>query len=603
MKQLQVLRALVLVSLLMCTGYGTAANSATKSASVLIATEILLEKDVQIETRDGSSIVADVYRPSRGGKYPVILFMSPYGKDIHVRDFKPHAWDDMQQRIPGLLANSSGEYHTWETYDPEVWVSHGYVIIRIDSRGSGKSPGHIDVLSRKQAEDYYDAIEWAADQAWSTGKVGMAGISYFSAIQWLTASLQPPHLDGFIAWEGLSDRYREFQRHGGILENTFSSLWWQNQVVATQHRSDTGAGQDLVSPPSPLTDEQLSALRTIPLEMGLKHPLYDAYNHTYSVDFSKITVPFLSAANWGGLGLHLRGNVEGYVRSASKQKWLSTHGGNHYVPFFSEDGQALQKAFFDHFLKGMENGWSGRPPILLSVRHPGEVYKQRAEQDWPLPSTLWTKLYLDSSNMSLANVSPQQKSSVSYHATEQAAVFQTRPFEHATEITGPLKLRAWVESSTEDMDIFATLQLFDPNDVEVTFEGASEPAVPITQGWLRASRRKLDEDLSTEYRPFHSHDTEQLLVPGSVYEVQVELWPTSIVVPAGYSLVLRLEGKDFSRSSTGGLRTGSGLFLHSDATDRPMDIFAGNNVIHTGGAYESYILLPVIPETDKPNHE
>ena len=94
-------------------------------------------------------------------------------------------------------------------------------------------------------------------------------------------------------------------------------------------------------------------------------------------DWSKVTVPLLSAANWGGQGLHPRGNFEGFVRAASQQKWLEVHGIEHWTHFYTDYGVALQKRFFDHFLKGEDTGWTKQPQVLLQVRHPGERFVER----------------------------------------------------------------------------------------------------------------------------------------------------------------------------------------------------------------------------------
>ncbi len=563
-----------------------------------IAPGVLFEKNVPIPTRDGSVVMANVFRPAAEGNYPVVMSMSAYAKDLHTKVLHAKSWEDMLARVPGLLDNSSGDFHNWEVYDPEVWVPYGYVIVRVDSRGSGKSPGHLFPMSLKESEDYYDAIEWAGTQSWSNGKVGMAGISYFAMIQWKVAATQPPHLAGFIPWEGASDTARDAGRHGGILSNTFASLWWGRAIIPVQHGNarlkDADDGAPLGGPVS-LSPAELAANRTNPLAYAANLPIDDPFITDRNADFSKIKAPFLSAANWGAMGLHLRGNFEGFVRSASEQKWLETHGSDHVIPFYSEEGQALQKEFFDYFLKGENNGWDDRPPVILRVRHPGEKFELREENEWPLARTEWTRFAMDASSNGLG-VDPITEAKVSYQAMKEAVTFRTLPFEETTEITGPVMANLWVSSSTSDMDIFATLQLFDPEGEEVTVEGTSDPAAAIAQGWLRATHRKLDESMSTPYRPYHSHDDIQPMVPGKAYEVQVEIWPTSIVVPEGYSLALRLEGKDFSRAASGaGIFTGSGHFLHNDPKDRPSDIFGGINSIHTGGEYDSYLQLPVIP--------
>jgi predicted acyl esterase len=560
----------------------------------------VFEKNISIPTDDGSFVMANVFRPKEAGRYPVIMSMSVYGKDLATKDLYVREWKAMNENIPGLCKQSSCRYHTWETLDPELWVPEGYVLIRVDARGSGKSPGKLDPFSPREIRDFYNAIEWASRQPWSTGKVGLAGISYNAINQWLVASLQPPSLAAIVPWEGWSDNYRDNSRHGGIYSNVFRMGWFARQVLPLQHGNTASPYRDLddgapIAGDKALSPEQLAANRIDLEKATLDQPLDGPSYRERSADFSKITIPVLSGANWGGMGLHARGNFEGFYRSASKNKWLQVHGSNHRDPFYQEEGQGLQKEFFDHYLKGKDNGWDKRPSVILKVRHADGTFKNRNETEWPLARTAWTKLHLDPQAQKLRASAPSTASEWSYLALESGATFKTDPFEKETEITGPVMANLWVSSTTEDMDIFATLQLFTPDNKEVTFEGASEPAVPITQGWLRVSHRKLDPNLTTPWRPYHAHDEIQRLVPRNVYEVQVELWPTCIVVPKGYTLVLKIQGKDFSRSEKGGLFTGSGPFLHNHPKDRPLSIFGGINTIYGGGKYRSYLQIPVVP--------
>jgi hypothetical protein len=145
------------------------------------------------------------------------------------------------------------------------------------------------------------------------------------------------------------------------------------------------------------------------------------------------------------------------------------------------------------------------------------------------------------------------------------------------------------------MDLFVTLRVFDPTGSEVTFVGANDPKAPVSQGWLRVSHRKIDPERSRPYKPYHPHDGGQPVTPGEIYDVDVEIWPTSIVVPAGYRLALTIGGQDFERPDTEGLMKGSGIFLHNDPADRPRNIFGGVNTIHSGGNRSSYLLLPHVP--------
>lgn len=175
--------------------------------------EVIFEQNVAIPLRDGALVYANVYRPNGVGAYPVVMTFGPYGKDIHFRDFNPTAYAQIAEH---------GRYLNWETPNPDWWVPRGYVVVRVDQRGIGTSPGYLDLLSRQQGEDFYDAIEWAGIQPWSTGKVGLLGISYYAASQWQVAAMQPPHLAAMIPWEGFVDLYREAIRHGGIYSNTLS---------------------------------------------------------------------------------------------------------------------------------------------------------------------------------------------------------------------------------------------------------------------------------------------------------------------------------------------------------------------------------------------
>ena len=577
---------------------------------------VLFEKNVPIPTDDGALMMSNLFRPGAAGRYPALLSMSIYGKDIHTRDFNPEVWEEMVAHISGLCERSSCEYHAWETPDPEVWVPDGYVVIRVDARGSGKSPGKLDPFTPREIRDLYDAIEWTAAQPWSNGKVGLAGISYYAMVQWGVAALRPPHLAAIAPWEGAHEAYRDVLRHGGILSNVFPTQWAKRQLIPIQHGNAGSEFRDMddggpVGGPKALTDEELERNRVDMLAEALKRPLDGPYYRERTARLEDIEVPLLSGANWGGFGLHSRGNFNGFREAGSSQKWLEVHMGDHIAPFYEEEGRALQKQFYDHFLKGEDNGWERRPPVLLSIRHADGTTSRREENEWPLARTEWRKLYLDAASGALVDDAPAEPAQLSYPALEEAALFTTPPLPGQVELTGPMAAKLYVSSSTQDMDIFATVQAFAPDGTEVTFPGASEPAAPIAQGWLRVSHRKLDPEKSRPWQPYHTHDEEQRLVPGQVYEVEVEIWPGQVVLPQGYTIGLRIEGKDFARPRPGilgwirdfimddvfhlNIRTGSGFFLHNHPEDRPKDLYGGDNAIHTGGKQPSYLLIPVIP--------
>ena len=565
-----------------------------------------IDWDVPIEMDDGLVLRADVFRPAEPGRYPVILAYGPYAKGLAFQDGYPSAWQRMVAEHPDVAHGSTNLYQSWEVVDPEKWVPDGYVCVRVDSRGAGRSPGHIDPFSPRETKDFYQCIEWAGVQAWSSGKVGLNGISYYGINQWHVASLQPPHLAAMCIWEGAADWYRDMTHHGGIL-STFWANWYDMQVKSVQY----GLGErgprsratgELVCGDVTLSDAELYASRCNFGDDILAHPLDDEYHRARSARWDRIEVPFLSAANWGGQGLHPRGNFEGFVRAASSQKWLEAHGIEHWTHFYTDYGVALQKRFFGYFLKGEKNGWDRQPRVQLQVRHV-DRFVERHENEWPLARTQWTKLYLHGKTHRLATEPAGSASSVAFDALGDGVSFVSAPLDAETELTGPLAARIFVSSSTADADLFVVLRVFTPDLREVTFMGAIDPHTPVAQGWLRASHRKLDASLTRDYRPYHTHDEPQPLSAGEIVQLDIELWPTSIVVPAGHRIALTVRGRDYEYAKSTGARLsnfknelrGCGPFLHDDPRDRPRSLFGGTTTLHFGPGRESYVLLPVIP--------
>jgi hypothetical protein len=565
-----------------------------------------IDWDVPIKMDDGVVLRADVYRPVKPGKYPVIMTYGPYGKWLHFEDGYETAWRRMVDNHPDVPNGSTNKYQNWEVVDPEKWVPDGYACVRVDSRGCGRSPGYVDLWSAREAKDFAQCIEWGGRQAWSNGKVGLNGISYYAMNQWQVASLNPKHLAAICIWEGAADFYRDVSHHGGIL-CTFLQNWYDMQVKTVQHGVGTRGNRsrmngDWVAGPETLTAEELGANRFDFGKLAYEHPLDDEFWLSRMPDWSKVKVPLLSTANWGGQGLHPRGNFEGYVRSASKQKWLEAHGIEHWTHFYTDYGVHIQKRFFDYFLKGKRNGWDKEPKVRLQVRHV-DKFVERHEDDWPIPRTRWTKFHLDPVGHALAAAPPRAAGEVAFAALGDGVTFLTPPLEQETEITGPIAARLAISSSTRDADLFLVLRVLSPNLKEVVFQGALDPHTPIAQGWLRASHRKLDAKLSRPYRPYHTHDEVQPLEPGEVYPLDIEIWPTSIVVPPGYRIALSVRGRDYVYPGGSGGRlsnmknefTGCGPFLHDDPRDRPVAVFGGTTTIHVGSGRDNYVLLPVIP--------
>jgi uncharacterized protein len=565
-----------------------------------------IDWDAPIAMDDGVMLRADVFRPLAEGKYPVILSYGPYAKGLAFQEGYKSAWLRVTRDYPESAEGSSNKYQNWELVDPEKWVPDGYAIVRVDSRGAGRSPGYLEVWSPREAKDLYECVEWAGTQPWSNGKVGINGISYYAMNQWHVAPLRPPHLAALCIWEGSSDYYRELARHGGILCD-FLANWSRRQVNNVQHgvgaRGPKSAvtGEPVAGPPT-LPEQELARNRADVGEDALQHRLLDDYYRVRLPDFDKVDVPLLSAANWGGQGLHPRGNFEGWVAAGSTQKWLEVHGDTHFSHFYSSYGATLQRRFFGHFLKGESTGWEQQPKVALNIRRPGERFTLRAENEWPLARTQWTSFYLDPDDRSLGTEQPDGAATLSYATTGDGLTFQTPPMTQEIEITGPVTAKLFVSSDTGDADLFLVLRVFDPAGREVVFVGSNDPRTPVGLGWLRASHRKLDPARTLPYRPWHTHDEEWPLTPGEPVELDIEIWPTCIVVPVGYRVALTVRGKDYEYDGTDAAlphaaypMKGVGPFTHTDPVDRPPEIFGGTNTLHFGPGMAPYLLLPIIP--------
>jgi hypothetical protein len=549
---------------------------------------------------------ADVFLPLQNAPVPALLSYGIYGKGLAFQQGYPTQWQMLVDARPEVVKGTSSKYMNWETADPEKWVPYGYAVVRIDSRGAGWSEGILDPESPRETLDLYECIEWAAAQPWCSGRVGLLGISYYALIQWRVAPLRPPHLAAMIPWEGRADAYRDALYHGGIYCD-FKARWFALQVRSVQHGvGERGARNpntgELVAGPETLPDSELARNRADQLGEVRRHPLYDEWHVRTNPELAGIEVPFLSAANWGGQGLHSRGNFEGFVQASSPQKWLEVHGGQHWVEFYTDYGVGLQRRFFDHFLRGQDNGWEDTPRVMLNIRRWDGSFVRRAEQDWPIPRTAWTKLYLDAVGMSLRPEPPTTAVRLRYDPAGSAVEFRLAPFTAQTEVTGPLMAKLFVSSDSADADIFVTLRAFRPDGTEITFQGALDAHTPVANGWLRASHRRLDPIRSTPFRPYHTHEVAEPLEPGSVYELDVEIWPTSIVLPPGHWLALSVGGRDYeyqsaAADSTGFAYAGTGVgpFTHTDPDFRPPAVYHAPVTLHTGPDHAGYLLLPVIP--------
>ncbi|MFJ6095745.1 CocE/NonD family hydrolase [Williamsia muralis] len=561
--------------------------------------------DVPVPMRDGAVLRADVFRPVDDGAYPVVMTAGPYGKGLAFSDGYAPMWQRLVTEFPDAVAGTSNSFQVWEAVDPEKWIPDGYVCVRVDSRGAGRSSGLLDMWSPQETEDYYDAIEWAGTQPWSSGRVGLLGISYYAANQWQVAALNPPHLAAICPWEGFTDIYRDLFRHGGIV-NSMGKVWQEHQIFTVQHgvgdegRRNPNNGELVAGPPT-LSADELACARVETITEGTARHLLDDFSRDRTPDLSRIRVPVLSAANWSH-HLHTRGNFDAFGKVASPQKWLEAHGGAHFGEFYTDYGVGLQKRFFGHFLKGEDTGWDTQPPVHLNIRHVDGSTVGRDESEWPLARTNWTRFHLDVTDQTLTTEPPKQDGTVEFDALGPGVDFWTAPLSEPVEITGPASAHIRLASTTNDADVFSTLRVQDAEGNEVSLASAMDERGVISVGWLRASHRELDEEASLPHQPWHTHQRLMPLAPGDPVDLDIAILPTCIVIPAGYRFGITLSGRDFQMPGDGpwpvlyGIeQRGNGVIVHEDPEDRPAEIFDGTTTIFTGPTAQTSLLLPIIP--------
>jgi len=540
--------------------------------------DVLFQRDVPVALRDGTIVYIDIFRPAKAEKVPVILNSTMFGKAVSYMnlDLIPN-----RARVP--LDGTSG-FETFEGADPAFWCGAGYAVVNMDIRGIGRSEGDACYFGFQDAQDNYDMIEYLGTCPWSSGKVSMAGNSWLAITQWYVAALNPPHLTCIAPWEGHGNMYDDEYMRGGI----------PNYSAARVHMSYS---YNLM--------EDLS-------ENMRKFPLMNFYWDDKYADFEKITCPAYVTASYTST-LHTHGTFEGFRRISSPEKWLRVHNSWEWPDFYSHE-EDLRK-FFDYYMKGIENNWPETPRVRICVLDPGHPellpVLDRPETNFPLPEQQLVKWYLHAEDNTLQKENGPLHRKVSYAGNpkntcrfkdhysgiltdehpdpdEKSFASFDMKFDEDTEITGYMKAKLWVEAkSAKDMDIYVRICKVGP-DGEILFHDSILYQYSGPNGMLRASLRETDNEKSTPCEPVHPFRTISYLSPGEIVPVEIGLWPTSLRFHAGETLRLVVAGYDYL-----------GRVGHSS---RIMNFNSGNHIVHTGGKYDSYLLVPVIPSENKENN-
>jgi uncharacterized protein len=472
-------------------------------------------RDLPVVVRDGTTLRVNVVLPAGGGRFPVLMSAHPYGKDNLPRR-RGRRWRVsflyriLRQTATVRFSSLTG----WEAPDPAWWAAQGYAVVSCDLRGAGTSEGSAGLLSDQEGEDVYDLIEWAADQPWSTGAVGMIGVSYLAMSQWKAAALQPPSLKAICPWEGFTDAYRDLMRPGGIREIGFVRLWSLSLRRVRQRYKLAGQQR--------------------------RHPLRDDWWRALVPDLAKITVPALICGSFSDNNLHSRGSIRGWECIASSDRFLYTHRGGKWATFYSPEARTAQLRFFDRYLRGHDA--PAPPRVRLEVRESRDVITSVREEDsWPLDRTEWRPLYLSAAG--LATTPPSAAGQISFGTRSRGACFDWA-IPADTELTGPMALRLWVEAHGADgIDLFAGVEKWH-GQTHIPFEGSyGFGRDRVTTGWLKTSLRALDEQASRPFDPVPTFSQPQPLAPGQVVPVDMALGPSATLFKAGETLRLIVAGR------------------------------------------------------------
>ncbi len=545
--------------------------------------DVLCEYDVRIPLSDGTHVTANVFRSraaaARNECVPVVMCAHPY--DNHLTPAlgrTPFGGPPQQYRmVPQVGRPVFSKITSWEAPDPNFWVPAGYAVVNMNLPGYANSGGKPVLSSRTQARAFGDAIAWIAEQPWCTGKVGLTGVSFLAITQYHVAACRdfggpPAALRCISPWEGVADLYREQMCPGGVADHGFGPFWWNTEVRGTINCSPA---------------EFVRLNGALPPDFLTLHPFRDEFWEGLSPRFENITLPMLVCASFSDHGLHTVGSFRAFRESSSPRKWVYTHRTGKWTAYYSREVMELTRRFMDCFLKDdTSNGILETPPVRLEVRSSRDAVREvRMENEWPLARTEYVRLY-PTSAFALATNPPATGSNVAYAARHGQVRFRHR-FAQATELTGYMKLKLWVEARADgggpppdDMVLFVAVSKLDREGRTVHFEGSVGNHFDlVSRGFCRVSRRELDEERSTAWQPVLLGTSEQLLAPGEIVPVEIEIYPSSTFFAAGESLELIIASDEI---------------IPSPPYRKDVTCNRGRHVLHLGGPYDSHLLVPRI---------
>jgi predicted acyl esterase len=578
---------------------------------------ILRFKDVKVPLQNGLYVYADVFRPAKEGKFPVVMNCGPYGRAFYHHsiandaDFEVH--EEMEERY--FHGNAEGQvFENHETVNSVDWVPYDYVVMRVDGPGSGKNPGTLAPFGFETAEAFRDAIDWAGEQSWCNGNVGLWGMSYYAMSQHAAASLEPKHLKAMIAIGTDVDMYDEVAYTGGILNEEFFVHWYRAGVLAAVIGEPNAVDFIGMLKGAAFKDSDTS------VAFGPRSTIL------MSPDMAKVKVPLWAVACTTHMAhFHQLGSSEAYLATNTAAKKIDFWE-DWFTKPYSRAAIADHRSCLDHWLKGVANGIMDKPPVRLEIRSGNGASYLQEEMEWPIARTTYPQWFFDATpsdwggdayrkdflRLSLTPPSTAQQAAYSaeiplelrtgmppcFLPVKPPAVleiwktgiaFISEPVAEDMVFAGYGKAKLWVSSSSEDMDIYMSLRILDPEGREVDYAGPTTmgmnvPNYPLAKGWLKVSHRKIDTARTTPYTVKHTHRQADYapLHGDEVVPVEIEIIPNTALIRRGYRIRVDIQPFD---GVDHGPRHGYDAAYHDGA----------RNTVYTGPEHQGFIQLPIVP--------
>jgi predicted acyl esterase len=511
------------------------------------------DDDVEAPLRDGVHLLVDVHRPSEPGRFPVLIAASPYPRQIQ----------NMGAPAGFIEAGAS-----------DFFVPRGYVHVIANLRGTGGSGGTYTYSDSQERRDMYDLVEWAAQQPWSDGNVGMIGISYFAGTQMAAAVERPPHLKAIMPIQGTYDFYQS-STHNGLMSSGFITPFLYMIGMTSSHTNKLWRSKLIEAVRAVLLTPGIhkkfehangeAAIASIKVLLNLhhnphpwddlwravaaEHPFRDAWweDRNLLPLLGRIEIPVYIGCDWQNVPLHLPHTFTAYERLKNSRHLRVALMGERGLSWPWESLHVEALAWYDHWLKGKDTGILEGPRVRYVIP---KAEGWRTSDVWPLPEAA-TREYALRADGVLGEYEGDA-GSITYMnlggGLNRPGPSETDPPSHlqwnsvtlATDLdmTGPIELQLDVACTAPDTAFIAVL-------LDVDESGQADV---VSAGYLRAGLRAVDETASRHGAPALPCTRFEAVPIGEKVRYRIPVVPNARRFRAGHKLRLLVTSDDQDKS-------------------------------------------------------